>query len=107
MRASSLTFCLFVVWDGVRDLKKILSFSPPFDRNEWFRQPVSSQPTMIDFKVKDYNRFSHSVELGQCQWNLWDLLRPQQEVLSVDKWLPLYPLGHGELHVKIEYLPPR
>ncbi|KAI9493901.1 C2 domain-containing protein [Zychaea mexicana] len=60
-------------------------------------------PTPLNIKVKDYNRFSTSVELGQCQWNLWDLLRPQDQVTSVDRWLPLYPTGHGEIHVRIDF----
>ncbi|KAI9313877.1 C2 domain-containing protein [Dichotomocladium elegans] len=71
--------------------------------NESFSCYVSSQPTMMNIKVKDYNRFSNSVELGQYEGNVWDLLRPQDRITVVDRWLPLYPEGQGDIHVKIEF----
>ncbi|KAI9266580.1 C2 domain-containing protein [Phascolomyces articulosus] len=71
--------------------------------NDTFQCSVSSQPTPINIKVKDYNRFSTSVELGTCQWNVWDLLQPQNQVMSFDEWLPLYPKGQGEIHIRIDF----
>ncbi|KAI9029637.1 C2 domain-containing protein [Phycomyces nitens] len=70
--------------------------------NESFKYPVPSTPIAIDFKVKDYNRFSSSVDLGECQWNLWSLLRPEQSTIF-EGWLPLYPAGSGEIHVRMEF----
>ena len=72
-------------------------------RNETFQCPISSQPTPLNIKVKDYNRFSTSIELGQCQWNIWDLIRPQDQLTSIDRWLPLYPTGQGEIHIAIDF----
>ncbi|KAG2225823.1 hypothetical protein INT45_007067, partial [Circinella minor] len=71
--------------------------------NETFQCPISSQPTSLNIKVKDYNRFSTSIELGQCQWNIWDLIRPQDQLKSIDRWLPLYPTGQGEIHIAIDF----
>ncbi|KAI7866079.1 C2 domain-containing protein [Spinellus fusiger] len=63
---------------------------------------VDNQPTIINFKVKDHNRFAHSIELGECQWNIWSLISPPQSIAS-DMWLSLYPTGSGEIHVAIEF----
>ncbi|KAI8391474.1 C2 domain-containing protein [Radiomyces spectabilis] len=72
--------------------------------NESFNYTVARKPTIIDFKIKDYNRFSHSVDLGECRWNIWELL-PSGSATTVDKWLRLYPSDSGEIHVKIEFSP--
>ncbi|KAI9011886.1 C2 domain-containing protein [Phycomyces nitens] len=74
--------------------------------HEMFSVPVSNQPTVFDFKVKDHNKLKHSIDLGQCRWNIWDLLHVEDGLFApVDIWLPLYPTGSGELHLKIELAP--
>ncbi|KAI9309463.1 C2 domain-containing protein [Cunninghamella echinulata] len=60
-----------------------------------------SEPTLIDFKVKDYNRLKSAVDLGQYQVNIWDLIQPNQR--SYDDWVPLYPKGSGDLHIRIDF----
>ncbi|KAI8374245.1 uncharacterized protein BYT42DRAFT_575688 [Radiomyces spectabilis] len=73
--------------------------------NESFEYTVSSQPTVFDFKLKDYNRLHSAVDLGQCRWNIWDLIQSEPSSGVVDRWLPLYPVGSGELHVRITFSP--
>ncbi|ORZ18645.1 C2 domain-containing protein [Absidia repens] len=58
---------------------------------------------MFDFKVKDYNRLKNAVDLGQFRKNIWDLVQPDQR--SLDQWVPLYPIGSGELHLRIDFEP--
>jgi hypothetical protein len=74
---------------------------PLFYRNESFTQTLSGEPAIFDFKVKDYNRLSHAVDLGQFRRNIWDLVQPTNR--SVDQWVPLYPIGSGELHLRIDF----
>ncbi|KAL0077106.1 C2 domain-containing protein [Phycomyces blakesleeanus] len=74
--------------------------------HETFSASVSNQPTVFDFKVKDHNKLKHSIDLGQCRWNIWDLLHVEDgQIAPVDIWLPLYPTGSGELRLKIEFAP--
>ncbi|KAI7902614.1 C2 domain-containing protein [Cokeromyces recurvatus] len=65
-----------------------------------------SEPIVFDFKVKDHNRIKSAVDLGQNRINIWDLIKvdvPGGELF--DHWLPLYPIGSGELRVNIKYKP--
>ncbi|KAI8099043.1 C2 domain-containing protein [Halteromyces radiatus] len=62
-----------------------------------------TKPMMFDFKVKDHNRLSSDVDLGQYRRNIWDLIQPEQR--SFDQWVPLYPVGSGELHLRIDFEP--
>ncbi|KAF7723819.1 hypothetical protein EC973_001603 [Apophysomyces ossiformis] len=71
--------------------------------NESFTCTVSGQPMVFDFKVKDHNRLSHDVDLGYFRGNIWDFL--VAGVSTSDQWLPLYPTGSGELHIRIEFTP--
>lgn len=72
-------------------------------RNETFAFNVPAEPTALSFKLKDYNRFSRAVDLGECRWNIWDLVSPEHR--RADQWLPLSPMGSGELHVILELSP--
>ncbi|KAI7856792.1 hypothetical protein BDC45DRAFT_502332 [Circinella umbellata] len=71
--------------------------------NEEFTHEITDQPTSIQFKIKDFNRFSRSVDLGVSCWNVWDLIRANQA--QTDRWLPLDPVGSGEIHVILEFSP--
>ncbi|CDS11701.1 hypothetical protein LRAMOSA03964 [Lichtheimia ramosa] len=71
--------------------------------NETFAFNVPAEPTALSFKLKDYNRFSRAVDLGECRWNIWDLVSPEHR--RADQWLPLSPMGSGELHVILELSP--
>ncbi|KAI9488020.1 C2 domain-containing protein [Zychaea mexicana] len=66
-------------------------------------QGVDKSGTTIRFKIKDYNRFSRAVDLGDSRWNIWDLIRPDQT--RSDRWLPLDPIGSGEIHIVLEFSP--
>ncbi|ORX59741.1 hypothetical protein DM01DRAFT_1333202 [Hesseltinella vesiculosa] len=70
--------------------------------NETFVQPVTGAPIVFDFKVKDHNRLHNDVDLGQCHFNIWDLVQPGH---SFDQWLPLYPQESGEIHLRIDVEP--
>ncbi|KAF7721951.1 hypothetical protein EC973_003912 [Apophysomyces ossiformis] len=69
---------------------------------EYFQYNVSSQPTILDIKIKDHNMFSHDVDLCEGQWDLWDLINPPEET-KIDKWLPLTPDGSGEIRITINF----
>ncbi|KAG0171493.1 hypothetical protein DFQ28_001023 [Apophysomyces sp. BC1034] len=77
------------------------SLSPVW--HEYFQYNVSSQPTILDIKIKDHNTFSHDVDLCDGQWNLWDLIHPPQES-RIDRWLQLAPAGSGEIHIAIDFV---
>ena len=79
-------------------IQYVLSF-----RDEEFTHEVTGQPTAIRFKIKDSNRFSRSVDLGDSRWNVWDLIRADQT--QTDRWLPLDPVGSGEIHVVLGFSP--
>ncbi|CAO3663290.1 unnamed protein product [Rhizopus stolonifer] len=72
--------------------------------NESFRcRVVGSEPFVLDFKVKDYNRLRSAVDLGQCRCNLWDLVRPEQGQNSNKQWISLSPSGSGELYISVSF----
>ncbi|KAI8138974.1 hypothetical protein BJV82DRAFT_628590 [Fennellomyces sp. T-0311] len=70
---------------------------------ESFVEHIDGHPTAIRFKIKDYNRLGRAVDLGDSRWNIWDLIRPDQA--QMDRWLPLDPVGSGEIHVVLEFSP--
>ncbi|KAI9266501.1 C2 domain-containing protein [Phascolomyces articulosus] len=63
---------------------------------EEFIIQIPGHPTPIRFKVKDFNKLSRAVDLGESRYNIWDLIRPDQR--QIDRWLPLDPVGSGEIH---------
>lgn len=76
------------------------------DRNETFTCGVGREPFMFDFKVKDHNKIKSAVELGVSRINIWDLIKvdtPGGDTFN--QWLPLYPIGSGELLVNIKFHP--
>lgn len=70
-------------------------------RNETFTQSITEQPTVLSLKILDYNKLGRAVLLGECRYNVWDLVQPDQP--KIDRWLPLNPLGSGEVHIIVEY----
>ncbi|KAI9266500.1 C2 domain-containing protein [Phascolomyces articulosus] len=70
---------------------------------EEFIIQIPGHPTPIRFKVKDFNKLSRAVDLGESRYNIWDLIRPDQR--QTDRWLPLDPLGSGEIHIILEFSP--
>ncbi|KAI8064721.1 C2 domain-containing protein [Gongronella butleri] len=70
--------------------------------NETFTQAIAPSPTLFDFKVKDHNKLHRAVDLGETRFNIWDLVQPN---FSFDQWIPLYPTGSGEIHLRIDYEP--
>lgn len=73
-----------------RHIKKTLT---P-DWNETFTAKVKD---IMDFKVKDHNKFN-DVDIGENQFEVLNYVKPGQ---PFDGWLPLSPAGTGEIHVKI------
>ncbi|KAI9281499.1 C2 domain-containing protein [Sporodiniella umbellata] len=72
--------------------------------NESFKcRVVGMEPFVLDFKVKDHNKIRSAVDLGQCRYNLWDLVSPDQGKVNNTQWLPLSPVGSGELLITVKY----
>ncbi|KAF9357954.1 hypothetical protein BGX26_002746 [Mortierella sp. AD094] len=76
--------------------------------NESAFVPVTGQPLMINFLVKDYNTIGGNKDLGDCNISLWDYIQPATEgrpgQLRADFWAPLSGSG-GRLHVVFEFQP--
>ncbi|KAI7864116.1 hypothetical protein BDF14DRAFT_1837529 [Spinellus fusiger] len=77
--------------------------------NEAFSVSITDEPTVFDFKVIDHNSLKPSVDIGVCRWNIWDLIHldttESLESVYIDQWLPLHPLGSGELRIRFEFTP--
>ncbi|KAG0019486.1 hypothetical protein BGZ80_005755 [Entomortierella chlamydospora] len=76
--------------------------------NESAFLPVTGQPLMINFLVKDYNTIGGNKDLGDCNISLWDYIQPAAEgrpgQLRADFWAPLSGSG-GRLHLVFEFQP--
>jgi hypothetical protein len=71
-----------------------------FIRNERFEVSVTGNKTLIDIKVKDHNTL-RDVDIGSVVLDLWENVQPNK---SFQGWLPLQPLGTGEVNISMEYV---
>ncbi|ORX52810.1 hypothetical protein DM01DRAFT_1336589 [Hesseltinella vesiculosa] len=81
---------------------KVIKKSLAPEWNESFQFKLPKQEFVLEYRVKDYNRFSHSVKLGTYlqDFSSLDELYTNH---SLDLWAKLQP--QGELHLKLLYEP--
>lgn len=72
-------------------------------RNETFQFELTNpDETIVEYHIKDHNRFSSSVEIGTFEQDFSTFVELFSRK-SVDQWVSLKP--SGQLHLKLNFAP--
>ncbi|OZJ04432.1 hypothetical protein BZG36_02903 [Bifiguratus adelaidae] len=80
------------------------NLAPEWNETTTLEVSQSTGPIMV--KVKDYNALQNDVDLGKVELDLWRLIEPKEDDVSVfEDWFNLEPPGSGQIKIHLQFVP--